>query len=102
MYLVQALTAARELADVHGPGDGWEELADRLDRLLDVMSTSAPGDRIDVPATAMDRIDRDAIALDEATAERVTSTLTALYDRPDAHRVALAIDVLRDAAPDGS
>jgi hypothetical protein len=83
LHLVQALTEARALASQRGTGR-WGELSARLDRILAVVGTDG-GEVPDVPPPAgFDRIDRGAVTVDPAAADRLVATLGTLSDGPDA------------------
>ena len=96
MQLVQVIAEAHRLAVERREDPVWRGLADRTARLLDAFSTEAPGDPTEAAPGGMDRIDRPAMQVDQATADQVAASLMALASEPDHRNVRLADATLQE------
>jgi hypothetical protein len=90
-HLVQALHETRELAQRRA-GEGWAEIEALSDSLLQRIGRGSSDPTTE--AVGFDRIDRDAIAPEEA--ERAVAALMAVHDREDDEQVDLARTALQD------
>lgn len=91
-HLIQALHETRELADEHEGEDGWAQLRDQVDRILDRLTLD--GDDPTTERLGAQRIARPAVTPPEA--ERAIASLMAVNEMPDDRRLDLARDAVQD------
>lgn len=92
-HLIQALHETRELADEHAGEDGWGQLRDQVEAILDRL-TSDETDDPTVEGPGAQRLVRPEATPPEA--ERAIAALMAVHDLPDDRQLDLARDAVQE------
>ena len=95
-HLVQALQETRRLAEDHAGEEGWDQLGNEVDDVLDRLTTGAKDPT--TPVLGAERLDATVELPDDA--HLAAAALMAVHDRPEPEQLQLARDAvqhLRDA-----